>query len=111
MPGQNECKCMKGSFRYDEVETKNLGVDRNYGEVSIKKCKTCGSLWLHYFYENEAFEKSGRWYCGPLKADQAAQVKPENSLELLEKMEWYFSGGSYFDGKTGKSKGKILINP
>jgi hypothetical protein len=87
-------------------EVVSLGMDSHFGEGMLLKCPLCGQMWLRYFYENEAFSRSGRWYLGPVPVPvtDAKEVK-----STLEGLEWYFFGGSYFDGQTGKSSGKIWL--
>jgi len=89
-------------------ETQNLGMDANYAEVTLLSCPTCGQVWLRYFYENEAFSRSGRWYLAPLPD---TPFDAQNAREVLGSQEWYFYGGSYYDGQTGKAHGPILLNP
>jgi hypothetical protein len=62
-------------------------------------------------YEIEAFTASGRWYLGAITAEQAALLTPENAKAALEQLSWYFYGGSYFGGRTGKASGSILLIP
>jgi hypothetical protein len=58
------------------------------------------TLWLHYFYEIEAFEKSGRWYRGLIDREQLDKIYAENAIKYLKSLEWHFFGSSYF-GITG----------
>ena len=88
---------------------RQLGMDSRYGEVTLLICPDCGQIWLRYFYENEAFSRSGRWYMGPVNPAQIARITAENAKEILEGMDWYLFGGSYFDGKTGRSSGNIYL--
>ena len=84
-------------------------MDAHYAEVSLLVCPICTRRWLRYFYEIEAFTGSGRWYLGEITAGQARRLKAENARETLEELSWYFSGGSYFDGKIRKSSGRIFL--
>lgn len=104
LPNLNQpCSCKNLS------KLEYLGMDENYSEVSIAKCLNCGQHWLHYFYENEAFSGSGRWYQGAISAQQALSLDVNEAKSILEELQWYFYGGSYFYGKTGKASGKITI--
>jgi hypothetical protein len=109
-PGEEPglCSCLDAPSHTLRLE-QSFGLDSHLGEVDLLVCLACGLSWLRYFYELEAFTGSGRWYLGPLAADQAANLNLENARELLEQMPWYFYGGSYYDGKTGKTSGMIGI--
>jgi hypothetical protein len=88
-----------------------MGLDGRLAEVSLKVCHVCGRHWLRYFYEVEAFSRSGRWYLGQITAETAAGLSVEQAKTILEGLPWYFYGGSYFDGRVGKSSGPIHLNP
>lgn len=90
---------------------KELGMDSHYAEVSILVCRDCRRHWLRYFYEVEAFTASARWYLGPITAEQASTLSAEAAKSTLEGLGWYYYGGSYFGGRTGKTSGPILLNP
>ncbi len=84
---------------------RDLGMDAKYAEVSLLRCPACGQIWLRYFYENEAFSRSGRWYLGAVSRD----VTAEDAKAVLEGLPEYRYGGSYYDGLTGVSSGPIMI--
>jgi len=86
-------------------------MDGNFAEVSILVCSLCGQRWLRYFYELEAFTASGRWYLGAITAEQASLLTAENAKATLEGLSWYFYGGSYYEGKSGRTSGKISLIP
>jgi len=86
-------------------------MDGNFAEVSILVCSLCGQRWLRYFYELEAFTASGRWYLGAITAEQASLLTAENAKATLEGLSWYFYGGSYYGGKSGRASGKISLIP
>jgi hypothetical protein len=88
---------------------KELGMDKHYATITLHKCAKCDRLWLRYHYENEAFTASGRWYLGTITPEQARLLTAENAKETLERLSWYFCGGSYFDGRVGKSSGRIWL--
>lgn len=88
-----------------------LGMDENLAEVSLHYCPTCGQKWLRYFYENEGFTGSGRWYLGAIADGDADKVEVGFAKELLEGLDFYFVGGSYFGGQTSRSSGPILLSP
>lgn len=92
------------------IELVHFGLDSIYAEVSVLGCKSCGQLWLKYFYENEGYTGSGRWYLGAIAAGQQSQVNLENARQMLEGLSWYFVGGSYYGGVVSKGSGNIRIN-
>jgi hypothetical protein len=90
---------------------RELGMDRHYGEASILVCPDCGRYWLRYFYEVEAFPASSRWYLGLIGPELAGTLTAGDAKATLESLEWYYYGGRYFRGLTGKSSGPIYLNP
>jgi hypothetical protein len=102
-------------FTACECQTKDLasvhefGLDEHHGQITVLACPFCGQFWLKYFYENEGFTASGRWYLGAISADQFASLTLENTIATLEKLDWYFVGGSYFGGQISKNSGKIFL--
>lgn len=107
-----ECSCMHPPFHYQNFHSNSIGTDitnGRYGEVTIKKCKKCGKLWLHYLVEYEAFTKSGRWYRGLISESKAKKISPESAVNYLEELDWHFYGGSYFD-TTGRISNDHNIN-
>jgi hypothetical protein len=93
----------------DFVRTE-IGVDPangRFAEVSIDRCKQCGSRWLAYQYELEAFSRSGRWYRGLITPAQAEQVAVPGALAILAGLPWYLYGGSYYDSSGKRSDGPL----
>jgi hypothetical protein len=110
-PGQaSSCACFTAPLR-SLVNSRELGMDRNFAEVSLLTCPVCGQQWLRYFYEVEAFTASGRWYLGTLTAEQAARLTTDNAKATLESLSWYFYGGSYYQGRSGRVSGTTYLNP
>lgn len=97
---QNDCPCLQADFYYQKFEKKPVGVDDDYGEVSIDRCKRCGRYWLHYLMEYEYLSRSGRWFRGPITPEMAASATAATAKSILESLEWYFCGGSAFGGKV-----------
>ena len=85
-------------------------MDIHFAEVSLLTCPACGQNWLRYFYEIEAFTASGRWYRGAIDKEQASRLTVQTAKNMLEGLDWYFFGGSYYEGKSGKSSGKIFLD-
>jgi hypothetical protein len=88
---------------------RQFGMDSQYGEVTLLLCPACGQIWLRYLYEMEGFSRSGRWYRGAITGKQAAEVTAGNARAMLEGLEWYFYGGSYFEGRSGRSSGPLSL--
>lgn len=102
------CPCLGTPF--DGLSTyRELGMDAWLGEATLLYCRRCGRYWLRYFYEVEAFSQSGRWYLGVLSAAVLASLGLANAKETLEELGWYFYGGSYYGGQSGKTSGKIVL--
>ena len=108
-PG-GSCDCLANPHDHLTV-FRELGMDSRFAEVSVLVCQDCGQHWLRYFYEVEAFTASTRWYLGPISAEQSAALSAEDAKSILEGLRWYYYGGSYFHGRSGKSSGPILLNP
>jgi hypothetical protein len=89
---------------------KDLGLDSRFAEVTVLVCKECGQYWLRYFYEVEAFTGSGRWYLGAVMPEQASVLVVEQAKEMLENLDWYYYGGSYYEGRSGRTSGKIVLS-
>jgi hypothetical protein len=110
-----DCLCFKPPLNYSDFDQRNLKgydeTDGRFGEVSIETCKHCGTKWLRYFVEYEAFTKSGRWYRGVVSDEVSEAVTLESAVSILEGLDWWIRGGSYFisDGKKGK-KGRGRLN-
>jgi hypothetical protein len=99
------CECQTK----DLTDVHELGFDERYGQITVLACPKCGQFWLKYFYENEGFTASERWYLGAISADQFSSLTVENAILTLEKLDWYFVGGSYFGGQVSKGSGKIFL--
>lgn len=90
---------------------RDLGMDGHFAEVSIQVTPECRHYWLHYYHVLEAFSASGRFYLGLISTEQAASLTAAEAKSTLEALPWYFYGGSYFDGRSGKTSGPIRLNP
>ncbi len=102
------CDCFDVAYQ-NLAEYKEMGMDENFAEISVSVCVNCGQHWLRYFYEHEGFTASGRWYLGAISSAQLRSLTRENAKRILEELDWYHYGGSYFDGRTGKASGEILL--
>lgn len=108
IPGES-CRCLAAP-RHDLALLHDLGMDRHYAQVTLRACPDCGRRWLHYHYELEAFSRSGRWYLGALSPHQANPLHADNARDILAQLDWYFYGGSYYEGRTGRASGPIRPN-
>ena len=109
---ENPCShCAEGGWGGANFEATELGMDSSFGDVTLYRCRQCRRLWLHYHYENEAFTRSGRWYHGLIPGEMEGAINVENALETLGKLDWYWCGGSYFDGAVSKSRGLPHLFP
>jgi hypothetical protein len=105
---QIACDCIAAPLKYLEP-LKEIGLDSRFAEVSVLVCRKCGQPWLRYLYELEAFTGSGRWYLGPISLKQLSALTAETAKSMLEKLDWYYYGGSYFKGCSGKASGAIAL--
>ncbi|MDR2452600.1 MAG: hypothetical protein LBE85_12760 [Candidatus Accumulibacter sp.] len=95
----SDCRCFNPPFDYQDYDTSPVGTDMTngrYGEVTLKTCKHCGTIWLNYHVEYESYTASGRWFRGPISRADATKMAPESAIAYLERLPWYFAGGSYF---------------
>ncbi|HEY6249232.1 MAG TPA: hypothetical protein VI685_04690 [Candidatus Angelobacter sp.] len=97
-----ECPCLEGDVYYENFESNGLGLDSNYGEVTIFRCRRCGCFWLNYLMEYEHLTAAGRWFRGLITPEVANSLKANDAQQVLEGLEWYFRGGSAFQGKIVK---------
>ena len=105
MPESTFGLCSGNDGTAHEIERRDVGVDRDYGEVSVLRCLRCGRCWLHYLMEYEYLTAAGRCLEGEIPADVAAKVKPGDALKLFGKMESYYRGGSAYGGQVLLSQG------
>jgi len=103
--GQEEeaCPCLEGDTYYLNFEERSLGVDRDFGEATVYRCKRCGRYWLHYHVEYEYLTAAGRWFRGPIAPEVAASATAASAKQILERLDWYFRGGSAFGGQVIKT--------
>jgi hypothetical protein len=101
------CSCFQSPGK-GLITSRELGMDANFGEISMFSCAQCGQMWLKYLYEVEAFTGSGRWYLGAI-SPAGASLTVENAKTTLESLDWYFCGGSYYNGQISKTSGAIVL--
>ncbi|TWD77222.1 hypothetical protein FB547_110184 [Variovorax beijingensis] len=106
----SNCPCHSPPFHYLSFKSAPVGVDETegrYGDVSVETCVHCGQKWLRYHVEYEAFTASGRRFRGLISDEQLVALKPEDAVPFLEKLLWYFKGGSYFGTAGERSSGAV----
>ena len=101
------CPCLNAETHFCGFKKKAIGMDDQYGEVSVWTCKKCGRDWLHYFIEYEYPAAAGRMFTGVIPPETAASVHAENAADLIETMEWYFRGASAFGGNLLRTSGPV----
>lgn len=109
----SDCPCFDPPFSYRDFDSKLIGVDEThgrFGDVSVERCKHCGTKWLRYHVEYEGFPRSGRWFRGLVTDDQLAEITPENAVEFLDGLPWHFYGGSYFASGPGRSSPPVSVD-
>jgi hypothetical protein len=92
------CPCLGAETHFCGFDKKAIGVDKNYGEVTLWTCRTCHRQWLHYLIEYEYLTGSGRMFTGVISSKAVAGLTAENAVAQFEQMDWYFRGGSAFGG-------------
>jgi hypothetical protein len=113
MMTEAEFCCSNPPFYADDFHITEIGIDETYGrfgEVTIQTCKSCQSKWLRYFVEYEAFSESGRWYRGLISDEVANTGTPETAVEILEGLDWFIRGGSYFKTPGQRGSGRVRVD-
>ena len=109
-----QCACLRAPLSADQYDpVGSLGVDETngrFGEVTLRRCRRCGRLWLRYFVEYEAFSESGRYYMGLISSRRARRLKAEEAVAYLDSLPWHLYGGSYYYGHTGRARGRVHVD-
>jgi len=95
-----DCSCWSGDAPYTSYEERRVGMDGDFGEVTVLRCKSCGRFWLKYLMEYEHLSAAGRWFLGSIRPEVARSLKASQAKRVLESLEWYYRGGSAFGGKV-----------
>ena len=106
----DSCLCFQTPYQSLSIY-RELGTDRAFAEATVLICRSCGRHWLRYFYEREAFTASGRWYLGALAPGQLSALTADSAKSVLESLSWYYYGGSYYEGRSGRASGGIILFP
>lgn len=105
-----KCKCFVPPLHHTDYEISFWGVDKTNGrfaDITLEVCNHCGTKWLKYLVEFEAFPKSGRWYRGIVTEKELTNMEPENVVAHFEGLDWFIYGGSYFSSTGMYGKGKV----
>jgi len=109
-----ECQCLSGDAPYSAYEQRRVGMDQDFGEVTVLRCKSCERLWLKSFIEYENLIAAGRWFLGLIPQELAGSLKATKAKKILESLNWYYRGGSAFGGKiirTSPGQLKYWLTP
>lgn len=106
--GAETCSCLDSPSKALELE-RTLGMDERFGEVTVLRCLRCRRPWLRYHYENEAFSRSGRWFLGRIEPSEVDGISADVARSFFAQMPWYFFGGSYYDGREGRTSGPLDV--
>ena len=110
MTAHESCECLQSGPRFPDARATSIGTDQSNGrfaEVEAIECLRCGRLWLKYGWELEWESHSGRWYAGIVNPDQTEGLAPEDATRVLEGLDWYLAGGSYYDGHVSRRSGPL----
>jgi hypothetical protein len=99
--------CSESERTTHEIHARNIGVDKNFGEVSVLSCKRCGRCWLHYLIEYEYLTASGRWFEGEIGPDVERSLQPNDAVAAFARMKWYYRSGSAFGGALRRTEGRL----
>ena len=98
----SSCRCNQPPFNYADYEGIELGNDPYHAEVSMARCKYCGTFWLKYLIEEEHYASSGRWWRVVVPDAEKDSITAANARTFIERQESGFYGGSYFSS-TGRA--------
>jgi hypothetical protein len=107
------CPCQAPDAGASVFVSQSVGVDTTagrFGDVSLLTCKTCGSLWLHYYVVYEGVSRSGRWFRGQIPPALTEELDPLTATQRLAQLPGYFYGGSYFASTGQWGKGPVPVD-
>lgn len=106
----SDCRCRNPPFHYRDYVSRSLGIDTARGrgaEVTLETCVHCGTHWLKYLIEHEAFTASGRWFRAPVPEAELATLTADTALAFLERQPWHFYGGSFYRSTGARFPGPL----
>ena len=93
----NKAEIISADLNFEPVKTitESSHFDRN-----ILKCKECGQLYFHEFYEHVNFGGEGDMYDTWIPVESEEEIKllseaetPMDLLQFSPRLHWAFSGG------------------
>jgi hypothetical protein len=103
------CRCAKPPFYYKDYEINIFGEDSTYGEISINKCKKCGTYWLKYLIDEPQYTKSGRWWWVEISKNQSESLTLEDVKDYIMSQDVCWVGGSFYEQGIHEIKKPIII--
>ena len=77
---QEDCACLQGDT--DDFDARPLGVDHDFGEATVLRCRRCSRYWLHYLVEYEYLTAAGRWFRGVITPETAASAEATSAKKI-----------------------------
>ncbi|MEZ5115846.1 MAG: hypothetical protein R2737_06220 [Candidatus Nanopelagicales bacterium] len=105
-----ECDCVLAIHRVDLLDREYLGMDDDFGEVSVETCRHCGTRWVEYLLEDEYETASGRWWRAPFDPADGPRPTTLTARSYLESRDWRIVGGSAWGGRVHVVRGPVTID-
>jgi hypothetical protein len=104
------CPCRSPPFPWNDFELEDLGLDGFFAEVTIHTCKRCGTDWLKYHLQDEAFPRSGRWWRVEVIEPRDPILLAGTARDYIERQPEGFAGGSRFDSTGFRIEAPIRVD-
>ncbi|MGW4369303.1 hypothetical protein ACWEKT_27030 [Nocardia takedensis] len=107
--GLGDCGCVTPPFTITWGGERVFGLDNGprFGEVTVKTCGDCATLWLEYWFDTHYPRLNIGWYRAIISADQVDSVSPDTALGFISAQPWWVYGGSYWDNCNNFGHGPI----
>jgi hypothetical protein len=105
MPESTFGLCSGNDGTAHDIERRDVGVDRDYGEVSVLRCLRCGRCWLHYLMEYEYLTAAGRVARGRNPRRRRRQGQARRRTQALRQDGVVLPRGSAYGGQALLSHG------
>ena len=105
--------CLDPGAAYTVFDRAEIGVDEThgrFGDVRVDRCRTCDTVWLHYFIEGDGRGYGGRWFRGIIDVATAKSVTPETAVAVLQQLRWHIRGGTYFGGASRSTRTPLAVD-
>ena len=103
------CRCRNPPFFFGDFETLVIGEDSTGAEVSIDRCRACGTDWLNYQIEEPHYTRSGRWWRVSIPEASRSNVHAQNARAFVEEQATGFVGGCYFSSSGHEVTAPIRV--